>query len=108
MRRLFAVLAIAGSLLAAGCSIFQSTPSQTQVVHGFIDACSVYASTLETATVAANAGAFTDAQKAKIHSIRQPIEAICPPKGTMPSGVVDGMVTVVTGTAAIVAIVKGP
>lgn len=115
MRRLL-VPTLALGLLApvSGCTwlanTFGGTPdaaTQTAIVHGFLDACDVYKEALRDATTATNAGLLSDAQKAKIHSIRPGIEAICPPGGAMPTNATAALVSVVTGTAQIYSAIKG-
>jgi hypothetical protein len=107
-------LMICGLLLLGGCTwlanTFGGTPDQTTktaIVEGFIDACDIYVAALKDATAAQTSHLLSDAVVVKIHAIRPGIEAICPPKGTMPENATGALVTVVQGTAQIVAAVKG-
>jgi hypothetical protein len=86
------------------------TPDQstkTAIVEGFIDACDIYAAALKDAAVAAQAHMLSDATIAKIKAVRPGVESICPPKGMMPENATGALVSVVQGTAQIVAAVKG-
>jgi hypothetical protein len=81
--------------------------SKTAIVEGFIDACDIYAATLKDAAVAAQAHLLNEATIAKIKAARPGVESICPPQGTMPENATGALVSVVQGTAQIVAAVKG-
>ena len=105
---------LALSLPLGGCTwlanTFARTPDQstkTAIVEGFIDACDVYSAALKDAAVAAQAHLLNDATIAKIKAIRPGVESICPPQGNMPENVTGALVSVVQGTAQIVAAVKG-
>lgn len=108
--------ALSGFLLlggASGCSqidaIFGtgSQSTKTVTVQTVIDACDAYQAALTVAAVARQAKALSPVAVAKIDAIRPPLNHICPPEGQMPNGPIDALVTVVTGTAQIIAAAKG-
>lgn len=114
MRALRLLIPLALLLPIGGCTwlanTFGGTPdpaTETAIVNGFLDACQLYGSALQDATVAANANLLSADTKAKIKAVRPGIESICPPAGTMPTNATAALVTVVEGTAQIVAAVKG-
>lgn len=96
---------------ASGCTVVDwitgTQSSKTVVVQTVIDACEAAQLALQGATVAGKANALSPAAAAKIDALIPPIQNICPPKGHVPSGVVDALVIVVTNTAAIIAATKG-
>jgi len=117
MRRpLLLALGVAGFLAlggASGCSMLDSVfgtggqATKTVTVQTVIDACDAFQLGLQGATVARQAKALSPAAIAKIDALIPPVQNICPPKGQMPTGPIDALVTVVTNTAGIIAAVKG-
>lgn len=101
------VLALALGGCAAVDWITGTQESKTVTVQTVIDACDAFQLGLQGATVAKTAHALSPATVAKIDALIEPVANICPPKGHVPSGVVDALVTVVSNTAAIIAAVKG-
>lgn len=108
MRRF--ILAAALALSLGGCAVIDwatgSQGSKTVVVQTVIDACDAFQLGLQGATVARKANALSPAVIAKIDALIPPVQAICPPQGHVPSGVVDALVVVVSNTAAIIAATK--
>ncbi len=108
MSMLFLLLPLGGCTWLA--NTFAPTPDQaskTAIVEGFIDACDIYAAALKDAAAANEAHLLNAATVARIKAIRPGVESICPPQGTMPENATAALVTVVQGTAQIVAAMKG-
>lgn len=110
---IFSVMALGTLTAASGCSALDSVfgtggqGSKTITVQVVIDACDAFQVSLQAATVARQAKVLSPTVVAKIDALIPPVQNICPPKGQMPTGPIDALVTVVTNTAAILAAVKG-
>lgn len=110
MKRILLVAALAIGL--GGCAnidaLFGGNQStKTITVNTVISACDAYQLALGDAALALKAHLLSDAVSAKIAAIRPTLNHICPPEGQMPNGPIEALVTVVTGTAQIIAAVKG-
>lgn len=104
------IVAGLGLLLIAGCTLVSKVlgpEGESVAVHAFTTACDAYGSAFQLALVARQGHLLTPAVIARIDTADAEVAKVCPPGGAMPTSAIDGVYTVVTQTASVLAAIKG-